>query len=165
MMATDDGLGVDTPGQTPLDILLAFATRDVDKTVTVSHPELPALRFVALVPRDGADMAKLAEKAAKREKCTVSDLPIAIINRWQLAACVQRIEINTGSAWEPVEIDGDPVSFLSPELRARLSADGAADCVWRMVKDDGIIRALIAQITEASNFGTEAEKEDPTTAL
>jgi hypothetical protein len=163
-MAADDGLGFDTPSETPLDILLAFASRDVDTTVTVSHPDLPALRFVALVPRDGDDMARLGEKAAKKEKRSVADLPLAIIARWQLAACVQRIEINTGASWEAVEIDGDPMSFLAPELRARLGADGAADCVWRLIKDDGIIRALVAQIIAASNFGTEADKEDPTTA-
>lgn len=148
---------------TGLDVLDEYANRDVIAHITLAHDALPALRFVATVPRNGVEAAQLAEKAAKREKVAKpEDLPVAVFARWQLAALVTEIHALVGETWERVEIDGDPMSFVAPELKARLKATSAADAVWRLIKDDGIIQALVGQLSKASNFSRDAEVVDPT---
>lgn len=164
MSTLDNEISGSTSSLTGLDVLLDFANRDAATTVMLEHSALPGLRFLALVPRDGSEYAKVVKAAAKRLKCQPEDVPNAVINRWQIAAAVQEIQSLVDGQWSPVSVDGDIVSFASPELKARLGADSAADAVWRLIKDDGVINALVRELTSASNFGSDASAVDPTTA-
>jgi hypothetical protein len=149
-----------------LDHLASIADREIQATITVEHAELPGVRFRCQIPRDLKETARLLDAAAKREKKSRMELEEYSVNRWTLAHCVQLIEVEKEGAWSTVTDDaGISQTFGSGALKARLGNAGmsAADAVYALIKDDGIIAGFVRKIMRATTFGSEAN-EDPTTA-
>lgn len=156
---------------TGLDALLAFSKRDLPETAELEHPDLGNIRFIAKIPRDSVEVNKIQEAGARRQKTPMEKMTMIELHRWALAGLVQAIQSRPSDAdeWQTVyDSAGDPASFLNGEFQERMKSTHAADCLFKLVKDDGIVSALYRELVSKTSFGTQVDpedEEDPTKAL
>ena len=136
------------------EIRREIATRQ-QRTVEITHPELPQYAITYRVPTDRSEVAAIFKRAELNKKeASLADASI-------LALCCLEIK-RYGTL--VADDEGNPLTFRDKQLQEWVGAPSARDAARALYGSDGYVTTVAGRLLEEAGYGKSDEVlvEDPT---